>query len=68
VDIGSRQQIFQTIRDASETGTSFVVSSAEYGDLATICHRVLVFRDGRVTKVLKGAEVTEGKIAQESLR
>jgi ribose transport system ATP-binding protein len=68
VDIGARQEIFRRMRDASDEGAAFLVSSAEYADLARICDRVLVFRHGRVVSELSGSELTEERIIQECFR
>jgi ribose transport system ATP-binding protein len=67
VDVGARQQLFGRIRELADAGTSVVMASAEYGELAQVCDRVLVFRDGRVVSELRGDDLTEDRIAQRSL-
>jgi ribose transport system ATP-binding protein len=68
VDIGARQEIFRRIRDASDEGAAFLVSSGEYADLARLCDRVLVFRHGRVVSQLTGGQLSEERIIQECFR
>jgi ribose transport system ATP-binding protein len=68
VDVGARRQIFQQIRDAAERGTSFLMASTEYDDLAHLCDRVLVFRNGRVVADLHGAELTQERIVEQCFR
>ena len=68
VDVGSRKIIFQSIRDAAESGTAFIMVSTEFEDLAHLCDRVLVFRHGRVAATLTGAELTTERILEQCLR
>jgi len=58
VDIGARQDVFQHIRDFTEGGGAVLVSSTEYEDLASLCDRVIVFRDGGVVAELEGSALT----------
>ncbi len=68
VDVGARQQIFQLIRDAVAGGMSVIYASLEYEDLAHMCDRVLVFRDGAVVAELTGADVSAGRMTEVSMR
>ncbi|MGD9985470.1 sugar ABC transporter ATP-binding protein [Pseudonocardia sp.] len=68
VDIGARTQIFEHIRAAAVDGTSIVIASGEHEDLAALCDRVLVFCDGVVTAEIAGAELTAGRLSEQSLR
>ena len=54
VDIGSRKQILRIITDVAAAGTVVVIASAEFEELAHLCHRVLVFRHGRAVQELSG--------------
>jgi ribose transport system ATP-binding protein len=40
-----------------------LVSSGDHDELAAICHRVLILRDGRVVRELSGDAVTAKAIA-----
>ena len=68
VDVGARAQIFERIRDAAQRGMVVLYASAEWEDLAHLCDRVLIFRDGRVVSELHGAELTPERIAEQSFR
>ena len=48
VDIGARMDILRALRAAAEDGVAVVISSVEPQDLAVICDRVLVLRDGAI--------------------
>jgi len=65
VDIGAKQQIFARIRDVAEAGGAVVIASVEYEDLAHLCDRVLVFRDGEVVAELRDADLTEHRIVEQ---
>jgi ribose transport system ATP-binding protein len=64
VDVGARRDIFQRIVAAAQAGTTVLYTTSETQDLAELCHRVLVFRDGAVTGELAGADVTEDAISR----
>ena len=68
VDIGARQAIYALIRDHAESGRCAVVSSADLADLAALCHRVLVFEDGRIAAELSQPGITENKLINEMER
>ena len=53
VDIGSRKQILKII-SKSLRGAAVMIASAEYEELANICHRVLIFRHGEIVGELTG--------------
>lgn len=66
VDIRARQEIFSYIAAAAASGTTVLIASSEYEDLIGLCHRVLVFRDGRVRQELSGASLTEPELIKAS--
>ncbi|MCW2726809.1 MAG: sugar transporter, ATP-binding component [Frankiales bacterium] len=52
VDAAARREILGLVTEAAEAGTSVVVCSTDYEQLANLCHRVLVLRDGLVVSEL----------------
>ncbi|WP_265295221.1 sugar ABC transporter ATP-binding protein [Streptomyces sp. SHP 1-2] len=48
VDVGAREDILGAISGTAERGVAVVVASIQPADLAAVCDRVLVFRDGRI--------------------
>jgi ribose transport system ATP-binding protein len=62
VDIGARKQIFERIRDFAQSGGAVLISSVEYADLANLCDRVIVFRDGRVVSEVRSPALSEDVI------
>ena len=65
VDIGSRKQILQIIARVAGGGGAVVIASAEYEELANLCHRVLIFRGGEIASELVGDDLTEARIAEQ---
>jgi ribose transport system ATP-binding protein len=65
VDIGSRQQILQIIAEVAAAGAAVLVASSEYEELANLCHRVLIFRNGRIARELAGADLSDARIAEQ---
>lgn len=66
IDIGARHDIFMRVRQLVSEGSTAIISSTDYDDLAHICDRVLVFRYGRIVGEAKGASLTEEKLVQLS--
>jgi len=54
VDVGARHDIIDAIRAAARGGCGVLIASIDAADLAVLCDRVLVFRDGKVTGELTG--------------
>lgn len=65
VDIGSRKQILKIISQVAAAGAAVIIASAEYDELAHICHRVLIFRRGVIVGELMGDDLTELRIAAQ---
>jgi ribose transport system ATP-binding protein len=64
VDVGVRREIFRRLVAAAQAGMTILYSTTEAQDLAELCHRVLVFRDGAVVGELEGETVTEDNISR----
>ncbi|HVX19776.1 MAG TPA: sugar ABC transporter ATP-binding protein [Acidimicrobiales bacterium] len=58
VDLGAKEQLYALIRARAAQGMAVVVCSSDSGDLVALCDRVLVFREGRVSRVLQRQELT----------
>jgi ribose transport system ATP-binding protein len=68
VDVGAKKEIFGHIRAMADHGSSVVISSSEYEDLAHLCSRIAVFRHGRVATVLSGQGLSEERIVEQCYR
>ncbi len=58
VDVGAKRQIYGVLRERANAGTALVVVSTDFEEVATVCTRVLVFRDGAIAAELTGADIT----------
>ena len=54
VNVGARHDIIDAIREAAGQGCGVLIASIDAIDLAVLCDRVLVFRDGQVAAELSG--------------
>jgi ABC-type sugar transport system ATPase subunit len=62
VDVGAKAGIFELIANAAAAGAGVLVCSSDAKELALICDRVLVMRDGRLV-----AEVTRSQLSEAGL-
>jgi ribose transport system ATP-binding protein len=63
VDVGARQDLYRLIEDARTTGMAVLMVSSDLDELAQVCDRVLVLRDGRVTGEAQGAGLTAHRLS-----
>lgn len=66
VDIGARQEIHQAIRDLADRGVGTVVISSDVEELAVLCDRVIVMREGEISGQLSGDALAEKNIIELS--
>ncbi len=52
VDIGARAEIYRLLADAVKKGLSIVLISTDFEEVCQLCHRAVVFRNGRVSASL----------------
>jgi ribose transport system ATP-binding protein len=64
VDVGAKREIFLHLSVAAEAGAVVLMSTVEHEDLARLCTRVHVLRDGRCVRVLERGELSPGRLAQ----
>jgi ABC-type sugar transport system ATPase subunit len=67
VDVGAKQAIYELVHAAADDGAAVLMASSDTAELATVCDRVLVMRDGAVCAEVKGGELTEERLVLESL-
>jgi ribose transport system ATP-binding protein len=54
VDAGARAQIYALIEEASKAGTSVILVSSDYEELALLSDRVLIISRGTITREMSG--------------
>ena len=65
VDVGSKREILEIIRDRAKNGMSFLVVSDDIPELIQICHRVLVIKNGKISKEFLESELDEASLYKE---
>lgn len=63
VDVGSKAEIHDIIRDLAREGIGIIVISDDLPELLATCHRILVMREGRIIDALDGPSVSEETLA-----
>ncbi len=48
VDVGAKSEIYALLDEALERGVAVLLVSTDFQEVAAVCHRALVFRDGRI--------------------
>jgi ribose transport system ATP-binding protein len=67
VDVGAKAVLHAQLVQAAAAGAAIVISSSDVDELAAICQRVIVCRDGRPAADLLGGEVSARAISRECL-
>ncbi len=67
IDVGTKQEIYQLLRDLAAKGAAILLYSTDYAELIGCCDRVLVMYQGRVRRELAGADITERALVASAL-
>jgi ribose transport system ATP-binding protein len=62
VDVGAKASIFALVAAAAEGGAGVLICSSDAKELAQVCDRVLVMRDGDVVAEFSGDDLTEAAL------
>jgi ABC-type sugar transport system ATPase subunit len=62
VDVGAKFEIHEIIRRHAAQGLACLVVSSDLPEVLTLCHRVIVMREGRIQGELRGAAATEASV------
>jgi len=62
VDIGAKEEVYQTIERLSKQGVAVIVVSSDLPELTRLSDRIIVLRKGRIIK-----EFTEGVVTEEQV-
>lgn len=65
VDIGSKREILQILRQLAAQGTAVLVISDDIPEVVEVCERALVMRGGRLVAELGGDALTEDALMPE---
>lgn len=62
IDVNSKSEIQSILVELAREGIAIILISSELPDLLTICDRIIVMREGRITGQVMHANATEEKI------
>ena len=62
IDVGTKAQIYELVRDAAGHGLAVVLVSSEMPELLALSDRIVVLSDGKLTGQLEGADMTQANI------
>jgi len=65
VDVGSKREILEIIRDRANAGMAFLLISDDIPELIQICHRVITIKNGRISKEFSESELNETQLYKE---
>ena len=67
IDVGTKQEIYQLLRQLADAGAALLFYSTDYDELIGCCDRVLVMYDGCIQRELAGTEITEHALISSAL-
>jgi ABC-type sugar transport system ATPase subunit len=67
VDVGAKAAIYELVLRAAAEGAAVLVASSDDKELALLCDRVIVLRDGRASAELDRRALSEERLVHESL-
>lgn len=64
VDVGAKAEIYALMNRALADGVGILVVSTDFEEIATICHRAIVFSQGAIVEELSGTRLTTENLIQ----
>lgn len=68
IDVGAKAEMYQLMDRLCRDGLGVIVTSSELPELLTLCDRILVLCEGRLTGEFTRAEATEQRIMEAATR
>jgi len=62
VDVGARQQIYAILRAQARAGTCILVISTDFEEVAHLCSRALVFREGQIYETISAPQLNMARL------
>jgi len=62
IDIGSKAEVFQTMKDYVKKGGTIIMSSSEIHELLELCDRIIVMFEGKVVKEIKTEDTSKEEL------
>ncbi len=68
IDVGAKAELYRLMDQLCRQGLAIIVTSSELPELLTVCDRIMVLCEGRLTGEFSRAEATEQKIMEAATR
>ena len=68
VDVGAKAELYRIMDRLCRDGLGIILTSSELPELLTLCDRILVLCEGRMTGDLRRGEATEQRIMELATR
>lgn len=68
IDVGAKAELYQLMDRLCRDGLGIIVTSSELPELLTLCDRILVLCEGRMTGEFSRADATEQRIMEAATR
>jgi len=66
VDVGAKAEIYALLNRALGDGVAILIMSTDFEEIATICHRAIVFSQGAIVDELSGTRLTTEELIQSA--
>lgn len=66
VDVGAKAEIYALLNRALAEGIGILIVSTDFEEIATICHRAIVFSQGAIVDELAGSRLTTENLIQSA--
>lgn len=66
VDVGAKAEIYALLNRALAEGVGIIVVSTDFEEIATICHRAIVFSQGAIVDELSGTRLSTENLIQSA--
>lgn len=68
VDVGAKAKIHQDLRELANRGIGVIVISSELPEVLGLSDRVAVFREGKITAILSGENVSQEEVMRHAIQ
>jgi ribose transport system ATP-binding protein len=68
VDVGTKHDIYELIVDLAMNGCAILFYTSDTEEMAHLCHRVLVLREGAISAELQGPGIDPEKVVAAAIR
>lgn len=67
VDVATKHEIYELIKQLSQEGRTILLYSTDTEEMAHVCHRVLVMREGRIVEEMAGPNISPEAIVAAAI-